>query len=96
MQQTFVEKIAQRFAVGLPEGHTVRSGDFLSIRPAHVMTHDNTAAVIPKFATMGATKILEPGQPVFTLDHDIQNTTPVNLGKYAKIEAFAKDGGGKK
>ena len=93
MGQTLVEKIAQRFAVGVPEGHTVRSGDYLSIRPAHVMTHDNTAAVIPKFEKMGATEISDPAQPVFTLDHDIQNTAPENLGKYAKIEAFAKKEG---
>ncbi|MCZ6653427.1 MAG: homoaconitase, partial [Planctomycetota bacterium] len=66
MGQTLVEKIAQRFAVGVPEGHTVRSGDYLSIRPAHVMTHDNTAAVIPKFEKMGATEISDPAQPVFT------------------------------
>ncbi len=93
MGQTLVEKIAQRFAVGLPEGRTVRSGDYLSIRPAHVMTHDNTAAVMPKFEKMGAQTINDPGQPVFTLDHDIQNITPENLGKYARIEAFAKKQG---
>jgi homoaconitate hydratase len=91
--QTLVEKIAQRFAVGLADGHTVHSGDYLSIRPAHVMTHDNTAAVIPKFEKMGAAKIADPGQPVFTLDHDIQNTAPENLGKYSKIESFAKKQG---
>ncbi len=93
MGQTLVEKIVQRFAFGVPEGHTVRSGEFLSIRPAHVMTHDNTAAVIPKFEKMGATQISDPTQPVFTLDHDIQNTAPENLGKYARIEAFAKKHG---
>ena len=93
MGQTLVEKIAQRFAVGVSEGQTVRSGDYLSIRPAHVMTHDNTSAVIPKFEKMGATQISDPAQPVFTLDHDIQNITPENLGKYARIEAFAKKQG---
>ncbi len=46
MGQNLVEKIAQRFAVGLPDAHTVHAGDFLSVRPARVMTHDNTAAVI--------------------------------------------------
>ena len=67
----------------------MRSGDFVSIRPRHVMTHDNTGAVIPKFRQIGATKIADPAQPVFAIDHDIQNTTPKNLEKYAKIEAFA-------
>jgi len=74
MAQNLVEKIAQRFAVGLPEGHEVRAGDFLSIRPAHVMTHDNTGAVIPKFKAIGATRVDNPRQPVYTLDHNVQDT----------------------
>ncbi len=93
MGSTLVEKIAQRFAVGLPEGQTVCAGDFLSIKPAHVMTHDNTAAVIPKFLSMGASKVADPNQPVYALDHDIQNESDANLAKYAKIEAFAKENG---
>ncbi len=93
MGQNLVEKIAENYGVGLPAGHVVRSGDFLSIRPAHVMTHDNTSAVIPKFESMGATRVFDPGQPVFALDHDIQNTSPENLGKYAKIESFARKNG---
>ncbi len=93
MPQTLVEKIAQRFAVGLPDGHTVHAGDFLTVRPAHVMTHDNTAAVIPKFVSMGATRVADPGQPVYALDHDIQNKSEGNLAKYAEIEAFAREQG---
>jgi homoaconitate hydratase len=93
MSQTLAEKITQRFAVGLDADHVVRAGDFLSIRPAHVMTHDNTAAVIPKFQAMGAMKIKDPHQPVFALDHDIQNTSAENLGKYARIEQFAREQG---
>ena len=89
MGLTLVEKIAARHSDGLPSGAVVRSGDFVSIRPRHVMTHDNTGAVIPKFTQIGATSIADPGQPVFAIDHDIQNTSPENLAKYAKIEAFA-------
>ena len=93
MGLTLVEKIAARHADGLARGAVVRSGDFISIRPRHVMTHDNTGAVIPKFKQIGATKIADPAQPVFAIDHDIQNTTPENLAKYAKIEAFANEHG---
>ena len=93
MGLTLVEKIAARHADGLPARRTVRSGDFISIRPRHVMTHDNTGAVIPKFKQIGATSIADPAQPVFAIDHDIQNTSPENLAKYAKIEAFARDHG---
>ncbi|KAJ2779576.1 mitochondrial Homoaconitase [Coemansia javaensis] len=87
--QTLVEKIAQRHAVGLGEGEAVRSGDFIAIRPRHVMTHDNTGAVIPKFESIGATRLADPRQPVFALDHDIQNTSERNQAKYRGIERFA-------
>src|SRR5436189_2931327 len=93
MGLTLVEKIAARHADGLAPGTQVRSGDFVSIRPRHVMTHDNTGAVIPKFKQIGATSIADPAQPVFAIDHDIQNTSPENLGKYAKIGAFAREQG---
>src|SRR5213083_407882 len=91
MGLTFVEKIAARHADGLALNAVVRAGDFVSIRPRHVMTHDNTGAVIPKFKQIGATSIAEPAQPVFAIDHDIQNTSPETLAKYAKIEAFARE-----
>jgi homoaconitate hydratase len=90
--QTLIEKICQRHAVGLPSGHAVHAGDFLSVRPRHVMTHDNTGAVIPKFESMfdgRPPRVDDPTQPVIAIDHDIQNRTPENLAKYAKIEAFA-------
>ncbi len=91
--QNLVEKIAQRFAVGLESDHIVKAGDYLSIRPAHVMTHDNTGAVIPKFKSIGATRVASSRQPVFALDHDIQDTGEKNLEKYRKIENFAKEHG---
>src|SRR5205809_5132783 len=93
MGLTLVEKIAARHTDGLAPGAVVRAGDFVSIHPRHVMTHDNTGAVIPKFKQTGATEIADPAQPVFAIDHDIQNVTPKNLEKYAKIEAFAQEHG---
>src|SRR4029077_1672836 len=93
MGRTLVEKIAGRHADGLAPATVVRSGDFISIRPRHVMTHDNTGAVIPKFKQIGATMVADPAQPVFAIAHDIQNTSPENLAKYAKIEAFAREHG---
>src|SRR5881394_3598840 len=87
---TLIEKLATRHAVDPPDG-VARSGDFITIRPKHIMTHDNTGAVIPKFKQMGAKKIYDPRQPVFAIDHDIQNTSPDNLAKYAKIASFAKE-----
>jgi homoaconitate hydratase len=58
------------------------------------MTHDNTHAVMKKFAALTKTpSIFNRAQPVFCLDHDIQNKSADNLKKYAEIEAFAKQHG---
>ncbi len=88
MAQTAIEKIVQRHMVEGPR-REVRAGDFVSLRPRHILTHDNTSAVIKKFRTIGARAIRDPKQPVFALDHDIQNQDESNLRKYAEIEAFA-------
>jgi homoaconitate hydratase len=92
MAQTIVEKLAQAHMAEGPK-RPLRAGDFLSIRPKHVMTHDNTAAVLKKFRAIGVKKVLDARQPVFALDHDIQNTSEQNLKQYATIEAFAKEQG---
>jgi homoaconitate hydratase len=90
MPQTVVEKIAQAHLAEGPE-RLLRAGDFVSIRPLHVMTHDNTSAVIGKFKAIGAKRIHDPEQLVFALDHDIQNQDEANQKKYRSIEAFAEE-----
>ncbi len=92
MGQTIVEKIAQSHLSEGPK-RPLRTGDFVSIRPHHVMTHDNTSAVMKKFQGIGAKKIHDPKQLVFALDHDIQNKDESNQAKYRAIEAFAKQHG---
>jgi len=92
MAQTIVEKISQSHMTEGPS-RPLRAGDFLSIRPYHVMTHDNTSAVMKKFKTIGATRVHDPAQPVFTADHDIQNREESNLAKYHGMEAFAREHG---
>jgi len=92
MPQTIVEKIAQAHLADGPK-RPLRAGDFVSIRPFHVMTHDNTSAVMSKFKAIGVKKVHEPSQLVFALDHDIQNQDEANLKKYRSIEAFAKEHG---
>jgi homoaconitate hydratase len=93
MGQNRIEKITERFAVGLPADYRVHAGDFVSVRPFHILTHDNTGAVIPKFKSIGASKVFDPAQPMLALDHDVQNETPENLAKYGAIEAFARQHG---
>ncbi|HVN21992.1 MAG TPA: homoaconitase [Dongiaceae bacterium] len=92
MPQTIVEKIAQAHLADGPS-RPLRAGDFVSIRPFHLMTHDNTSAVISKFRSIGVKKVFDPKQMVFALDHDIQNQEDANLKKYRVIEAFAAEQG---
>jgi len=92
MSQTVVEKIAQAHMTEGPS-RPLRTGDVVSLRPRHILTHDNTAAVMSKFKALGASAILDPRQPVFALDHDIQNRSQENLAKYEKIQQFARDQG---
>ena len=92
MPQTIVEKIAQAHMTAGPD-RPLRTGDVISLAPRHVMTHDNTAAVMKKFVSIGANRIHDSRQPVFALDHDIQNTSDTNLAKYRDIEAFAAEHG---
>ncbi len=93
MSQTITEKVVQAHSEGLEPGHEVRAGDMVTVRPAHVMTHDNTGAVMPKFHSIGAKRIADPAQPVFTLDHNVQDTSEENLAKYRRIQEFADSQG---
>ncbi|HKW27064.1 MAG TPA: homoaconitase [Terriglobales bacterium] len=92
MPQTVVEKIAQTHLAEGPN-RPLQAGDFVSIRPHHIMTHDNTSAVMKKFLGIGAKKIRDPRQLAFALDHDIQNQSEDNQKKYRAIEAFAQQHG---
>ncbi len=93
MSQNLIEKIAQKYAVGLEPEQKIYSGDYIAIQPAHILTHDNTGAVIGKFQAIGAKKIANPRQPVFALDHNVQDKSEENLKKYKGIEVFAKEMG---
>ena len=91
--QTLTEKIVQRYSVGLPEDKVVKTGDFVTLSPHAILSHDNTYPISLKFMSMGASKIQNNRQAVFALDHDVQNKSESNLKKYRLIEEFAKQQG---
>ncbi len=93
MAQTVIEKIVQAHAVGLDAGQEVHAADYVTLVPDHVMTHDNTSAVMGKFKGLGVPKIKNPRQPVFTLDHNIQDLGEDNQAKYKAIAEFAAANG---
>ncbi|KAI1051640.1 hypothetical protein LB506_003679 [Fusarium annulatum] len=58
------------------------------------MSHDNTWPIARKFIEeIGASKIYDNRQLVFTLDHDVSNTSESNLRKYSLIREFAEKHG---
>ncbi|PYI10861.1 homoaconitase [Aspergillus sclerotiicarbonarius CBS 121057] len=91
--QTLTEKIVQKYSVGLASDKFVKSGDYVTISPHRIMTHDNSWPVALKFMSIGASKIHDSNQVVMTLDHDVQNKSEKNLQKYRQIEEFAKQHG---
>ena len=93
MPQNLIEKIAQKFAVGLKQGQCVQAGDAFFISPEHILTHDNTSAVMLKFKSMGISSMAKPTQPVFVIDHNVQDKSSANLEKYEAISAFAEEWG---
>ncbi|KAK9456951.1 hypothetical protein V1511DRAFT_495752 [Dipodascopsis uninucleata] len=93
LSQNLTEKIVQKYSIGIPEGKVIHSGDFVTIKPEHCMTHDNSWPVAMKFKGLGAKSVHDTKQVVLTLDHDVQNKSEKNLQKYANIENFAKEQG---
>ena len=87
--QTLIEKIAQRFAIVTP-GTRIVAGDYVSVVPHRCMTHDNSGAVIKKFATMQVPEVHTPSQMVFAIDHNVQDRSKTNLDKYSTISSFAE------
>lgn len=57
------------------------------------MSHDNSAPIMRKYMSMGATRVHNPRQIVMTIDHDVSNTSPSNLEKYRQIGEFAMQHG---
>ena len=88
--QSLIEKIAQRFAVDVPAGSRVHAGDYVSVSPHRCMSHDNSGAIIKKFAAMDVPAVRNPRQLVFALDHNVQDRSEANLRKYTTISDFAK------
>ena len=66
---------------------------FISISPKHVLTHDNTYAVLQKYKIIlgQSHPVANPSTPVFAMDHDIQNVKSAE--KYKIISDFASQQG---
>ena len=89
MGQTFAQKILARKA-GLA---SVEAGQIVTVSPDHILTHDNTAAIIDTFRKMGVAKVFNPAALAIFLDHVVPAADQVHATNHRKIRAFVKEQG---
>lgn len=88
--QTLTEKIISNYIEKKSHADLVSQGSAYWIEPEHIMSHDNSAAIIKKFNDFNIKKVINKKQPVIALDHNIQDKSIQNVKKYSRIEQFSK------
>lgn len=88
MGQTFAEKIFSKMA-----GRAVVPGTILTIKPDHVLTHDNSSAIFSTFKKMGGKKVADPDQILIILDHIVPASDEKAAANHQTVRKFVKDQG---
>ena len=87
MAMTFAEK-ALAHAAGRP---STRAGEIVMVRPAHVLTHDNTAAIIGKIgAELDRFGVCDPDLPIIVIDHVSPAASEKTATNHQKIRSFVR------
>ena len=87
MGQTFAEKILSKYA-GKKD---VEVGEIVTIKPDHLLTHDNTAAIIQKInAELDSFGVFSKDLSVIVLDHVIPAASEKTATNHKVIRDFVK------
>lgn len=87
MGKTFAEKLLAKKA-GLNE---VVPGQIVTVRPEHLLTHDNTSAIIGKIgAELDQYGVIDPDLSVIVLDHVVPASDEKTATNHQKIRTFVK------
>ena len=87
MGKTFAEKILAKKA-GLKE---VVPGQIVTVKPEHLLTHDNTAAIIGKIgADLDKYGVVNPDLSVIVIDHVVPASDEKTATNHKKIREFVK------
>ncbi len=87
MGKTYAEKLLAKKA-GLEE---VVPGQIVTVRPEHLLTHDNTAAIIGKIsAELDQYGVVDPELSVIVLDHVVPAADEKTATNHKKIRTFVK------
>jgi homoaconitate hydratase family protein len=90
MGQTFSEKILAR-AAGLD---SVVPGQIVAVKPDHLLTHDNTSAIIGTIEEdLGKYGVVRADMPIIVLDHVIPAANEKTATGHKSVRAFVRDHG---
>lgn len=90
MAKTFAEKVLAKKA-GLD---SVVPGQIVTVRPDHLLTHDNTSAIVGKIAQdLKTYGLVDRDLPVIAIDHVVPAVDEKTALGHAKIRQFVKDYG---
>ena len=82
MGMTFAQKVLAKKS----SNDSVAVGQIVTVRPDHLLTHDNTAAIIGKIGEeLDKYGIVDPNLSVIVLDHVIPAATEKNATGHQKI-----------
>jgi 3-isopropylmalate/(R)-2-methylmalate dehydratase large subunit len=70
-----------------------RAGAIVFRKPDIVMSHDNTASIEKTFMKMGGSRVADPGQLFFILDHNAPPTSSKLANDYQRIRDLAHEQG---
>jgi homoaconitate hydratase family protein len=85
MGQTFAQKVLAK-AAGLAE---VAVGQIVTVKPAHLLTHDNTSAIIGKIdKDLAEFGLVSQDLPIIVLDHVIPASDEKTATGHAKVRKF--------
>jgi 3-isopropylmalate/(R)-2-methylmalate dehydratase large subunit len=87
MGMTFAEKVLAKRS----NQAQVVPGQIVIVRPDHLLTHDNTSAIIGKIdAELGQYGIVDPTLPVIVLDHVVPAANEKTATGHKKVRDFVK------
>jgi homoaconitate hydratase family protein len=90
MGKTFAQKILEKKS----GAKDVEVGQIVTVRPDHLLTHDNTAAIIGKIPDeLDQYGVIRDDLSIIVLDHVIPAATEKNAADHQKIRAFVKKHG---
>jgi len=82
------QTIAQKILAAHSGNETVDIGQIVTVKPDYVLSHDNTAAISKKFATLPIERVKNPGQCIIVLDHIVPPSTAQYANNHMTIREF--------